>query len=486
MRSFFAFLIAVFVGAATVCPVLALDTTNYGTALNVIYQVDPLVHPYGGKFARLSNPVWSPDGNTIAFTGYTGSDIFTVPSAGGDPTLIYNNLGKKEGYPLAPDSSGIGGGMSTLGFTPDGTEIIFQDDIIDPALGSYAGPYDFPPSSLYPDGYHSDFVVWHPVSIVQSINTATGTVRTLAKEASNATLSPDGRYLAYDWHSYKGMAFTDMNPPHAMKVLDLETGESRILDAEGYNPCFTPDSKYVIYSYTSENSTNSMQSSIILYRIPVTGGTPEQITSARLDQTISGVYNSQVSPDGEWILFFYRTSPQGTTVYKHLCVLNMNTKEAFEIFPGTEKSVEDARWSPDGNKIAYTLKSFDATDAELDGKTGIYIVDFPVSSMSSLQPTAVTEAVPVNFALAGNYPNPFNPSTTISFTLPSSGIANLSIYSITGQKVRDLVSGPLSSGAHSVTWDGRDASGKAVSSGVYLSRLSMGNHTATGRMLLEK
>jgi Tol biopolymer transport system component len=376
--------------------------------------------------------------------------------------------------------------MATLGFTPDGKEIIFQDDMIDTALGSYAGPYDFPPSTAYPDGYHSDFVVWHPVFIVQSVNIADGTVRTLAREATNAVMSPDGRYLAYDWYSWKGMAVTDTNPPHGMKVLDLKTGESRILDSEGYGPCFTPDSKYVIYSLTNVNSGNVLQSSINLYRIPVAGGTPEQITFTKLDQPIPGVYNPRVSPDGEWILFFYRTSPQSTIVYQHLCVFNTKTKEAFQFFPDTDKSVEDAQWSPDGNKVAYTLKSYDSTDAELNGKTSIYIIDFPTASMSRLQPTAVSDAAPIGFALTGNYPNPFNPTTTISFTLPASGAATLSVYSITGQKVRELVSGHLSAGVHSVVWDGLDASGKQVSSGVYLSRLSMGNHTAAGRMLLAK
>ena len=111
-----------------------------------------------------------------------------------------------------------------------------------------------------------------------------------------------------------------------------------------------------------------------------------------------------------------------------------------------------------------------------------------LSALKFSNPTGVEEtaALPSALELRGNYPNPFNPSTTISFALPSSGLANLSIYSITGQKVRELVSGPMNAGSHSVVWDGLDASGKAVSSGVYLSRLKMGSHTAAGRMLLAK
>ncbi len=82
------------------------------------------------------------------------------------------------------------------------------------------------------------------------------------------------------------------------------------------------------------------------------------------------------------------------------------------------------------------------------------------------------------------HPNPFNPSTAISFTLPVSGRMSLSIYSITGQKVRELISAPLPAGAHTVRWDGKDSSGKPVSSGVYLSQLVMGGRTSTGKLML--
>lgn len=83
-----------------------------------------------------------------------------------------------------------------------------------------------------------------------------------------------------------------------------------------------------------------------------------------------------------------------------------------------------------------------------------------------------------------NRPNPFNPSTTISFTLPEPGKAELTVYDITGRKVRELLSERRSAGAHSVIWDGRDGSGRAASSGVYFARLHYGNHVAAKRMVL--
>lgn len=85
-----------------------------------------------------------------------------------------------------------------------------------------------------------------------------------------------------------------------------------------------------------------------------------------------------------------------------------------------------------------------------------------------------------------NYPNPFNPSTNIQFILPAPGFAALSIYSITGQKVRDLLAGNLSAGVHTVVWDGCDRSGEPVSSGVYFSRISSGKIRGTAEMALTR
>ncbi len=99
---------------------------------------------------------------------------------------------------------------------------------------------------------------------------------------------------------------------------------------------------------------------------------------------------------------------------------------------------------------------------------------------------AETSALPKALVFTGNYPNPFNPSTTLSFVLPSSGKASLTVYDITGRKVREIAAGTMTAGAHSAVWNGRDASGRAVSSGVYFARLSLGGTAVTHRMTLMK
>lgn len=85
-----------------------------------------------------------------------------------------------------------------------------------------------------------------------------------------------------------------------------------------------------------------------------------------------------------------------------------------------------------------------------------------------------------------NYPNPFNPVTTIKFTLPASDIVTLNIYNIKGQRVRELKMENGKWEISSVVWDGKDDSGRACASGVYLSRLQTNGRSISRRMLLLK
>ncbi len=85
-----------------------------------------------------------------------------------------------------------------------------------------------------------------------------------------------------------------------------------------------------------------------------------------------------------------------------------------------------------------------------------------------------------------NYPNPFNPQTTIRFSLDESSHCKLSIYNVKGQKVASLVDEQLDRGEHTIVWDGSDRQGKAVSSGIYFCKLVSGNRVDNRKMVLLK
>ncbi|MDP8268148.1 MAG: lectin like domain-containing protein [Candidatus Tenebribacter davisii] len=91
-------------------------------------------------------------------------------------------------------------------------------------------------------------------------------------------------------------------------------------------------------------------------------------------------------------------------------------------------------------------------------------------------------------SLKRNYPNPFNPETTINFSVSSENAANteIGIYSIKGQRIRTLVNEILPAGNHSVVWNGTDDKGVPVASGVYLYKMKTGNFVSTNKMILMK
>jgi hypothetical protein len=139
---------------------------------------------------------------------------------------------------------------------------------------------------------------------------------------------------------------------------------------------------------------------------------------------------------------------------------NFNSNTVFEI-KGIRNSGEHAR-------IDYV--EFTANSAK-------------VAASGSDAPQAV---VPDRLSLIGNFPNPFNPSTSIRFTVPAAMEVALEIYNITGQRIRTILSATQTLGEHSIVWDGRDDDGLISTSGVYVYRLKGGGFVTHGRMSLVK
>ena len=97
---------------------------------------------------------------------------------------------------------------------------------------------------------------------------------------------------------------------------------------------------------------------------------------------------------------------------------------------------------------------------------------------------AETTTTPSAFILGANYPNPFNPATTIPLTLPAGAEeVDLTIYNVLGQPVRRVWTGSLAAGEHRLAWDGRDAQGQPVAAGVYWYRLQVDDQTSTQKMV---
>lgn len=158
---------------------------------------------------------------------------------------------------------------------------------------------------------------------------------------------------------------------------------------------------------------------------------------------------------------------------------------SFNIVSGPGYVLAPSQWT----RYAYDLSAYVGQNIRIgiacysnDG-TAFFVDDvkvaFTVDNDDLLQ-------LPMETSLKENYPNPFNPETTISYYLHETSDVLISVYNLKGQAVRTLVSGCLPAGMHNVLWNGTDASGKKVSSGVYYYRMTTGKYSATRKMILMK
>ncbi|MBF8296747.1 MAG: hypothetical protein HW389_3292, partial [Bacteroidetes bacterium] len=117
----------------------------------------------------------------------------------------------------------------------------------------------------------------------------------------------------------------------------------------------------------------------------------------------------------------------------------------------------------------------------------VYFDDFTVQKVGTTTAVNGTDSnIPKVFDLSNNYPNPFNPSTNIQFAVPHEQNISLVIYNILGQRIRTLVQGIHPAGQYTLTWNGKDDTGRTVDSGVYLYRLETGSIALVKKMLLMK
>ena len=413
----------------------------------VDFSLDSISRDDSVRYASFSSliseysPVWSPDGNTIAFTNQFGATIWTVSAAGGQPVLAanYNNIYDYNGYKITLDRP------AKIVYAPDGKRLVFPSGIIDESRGTKVTITE----GTTPSGTHFGYGISNPIPVIKELNLETGETGLVLDSAYSPIYSHSGRYLAYSTSSDRFLT-----------IYDTATGESKTLNSARSQPyCFTPDATAII----SRVGINDM------YRIPLDGSPATKLFSCTFS-------SADISPDGSLVLFdgtiggktgFFVYEVKSGTIYPFL----INT-DGFLCSEG--------KFSPDGKKICYSL-GYSGSGSWIH----TYVRDFNLSDIGI--PAAVSESVPSPFALSGNYPNPFNPSTTIGFSLDTPGKVNMAVYSLSGQKVRELISNSyMTVGSHSIVWDGRDERGKTVSSGIYFTRLTRGVLSVSGKMTLMK
>ena len=356
------------------------------------------------------------------------------------------------------------GNINGFCWSPDGTALVFSDDN----------------------------------NIVYRLNPDSDELETLAVDGYDPAWSPTGDTIAYT-------SIRDGNKEIYL-VSDVNLTHS---SADEYHPVWTRDGKIIFYSNWEDAST------FYLYYMEPDGSNVHYYDSsemlpaanqARMDiEYSSEIYMQSWSPDWKKMVFARDTSVWGGVTRGEIVIKDIESEVETQVFE-TEGLNDHPLWSPDGTQIVFRSNRdsyFENSDKvtvynlyvmNTDGSGQARITNMAANEMikkAAWRPlkeqTAVSEQNgerPSALSLGPAYPNPFNPSTTITFTLPESGAAHLSVYSVTGQLVRELENGSFSSGEHRVVWDGRDGNGRAVSSGVYFSRLESKGNMATAKITL--
>jgi len=162
-------------------------------------------------------------------------------------------------------------------------------------------------------------------------------------------------------------------------------------------------------------------------------------------------------------------------------------------FLSLDSSFSSAPRLPDGSlpeiEFLHLAEGSDLIDAGVDLGLPYYGAAPDLGAFESNYPTAIGDyyALPGDFELFQNYPNPFNPTTNLGFGISDFGLVELRIYDMAGRLVKTLVNEKKAPGNYVVQWDGRDETGRLVSTGVYFYRLQVGNGIIkTNKMLFIK
>ena len=154
--------------------------------------------------------------------------------------------------------------------------------------------------------------------------------------------------------------------------------------------------------------------------------------------------------------------------------------------------IEQTSW--EGQQTVQVARTYDfslkceVTDSDNNTATDIHsvIVGGGLAKTRRTMDETSGIAIPERVELTGNFPNPFNPSTSIRFGLPEDIHVQLTIYSITGQKVISLADGYYSPGYYDIKWNGRNAEGNLVSNGIYVYELRTGHQRIIKKMVFAK
>jgi len=224
---------------------------------------------------------------------------------------------------------------------------------------------------------------------------------------------------------------------------------------------------------------------------PTTTYTDQDIAGGEYSYYVTAVYDTgESNPSNTVSLDLVLPVPTGLEVVS----LSANVSLSWDEISSNREFIEYKIYK-NGELLDSTLQLF-YFDQNVPTGTYFYYITALYSGDWESEPSIVVEIehtevngiqIPFVNSLKGNYPNPFNPETTVYFSVEiASSLVNIEVYNLKGQKIKTLINEKLSSGDHSAVWNGKDDMGKSVASGVYLYKMRTGNYTSSKKMILMK
>jgi photosystem II stability/assembly factor-like uncharacterized protein len=203
------------------------------------------------------------------------------------------------------------------------------------------------------------------------------------------------------------------------------------------------------------------------------GGDTWEAVGGNLEENANG---SGSGPSVRWAVIL----PQGAGAYYFVGT-------STGLYSTTQLNGSSTNWALEGaTTIGNTVVDM-VVARQLDGQVVVATHGRGVFSSNITTPVREDKnALPADFALLPNYPNPFNPATNIRFAVPRNERVSIKIYDTLGREVRTLVDEQLAAGAHSRLWDGRNEANQHVASGVYLVSMQAGAFSEVRKMTLAK
>jgi hypothetical protein len=208
------------------------------------------------------------------------------------------------------------------------------------------------------------------------------------------------------------------------------------------------------YTLGSETNDHSLPVSLSSFDVKLASGgvVLSWVTKSELQNEGFNIYRKETGVEADWL----RINPA--------------------LIPGQGSTAIETRYEfIDKTAVAGTTYQYKLESVSYSG----YRVDEKI--------VEVSVPLPKQFAMLGNYPNPFNPNTQLKFQLPEQHQVTIYIYDTMGHLVKKLLANEsFAQGEHSVTWDATDEMGRNVASGMYIYRFAAGKYVKSGKMLLMK